>query len=85
MKRRLWAIAAFAIFGVAGVGGFAALRPNLWPLGIPATVVIPAAQTDRAVIYYQDPDGRPFYSLTPKRTADGRDFRPMFAGQDLRA
>ncbi|MBN8945087.1 MAG: efflux RND transporter periplasmic adaptor subunit [Rhizobiales bacterium] len=83
MNRPLWAVAAFAALGAAGVGGFAALRPNLWPLGIPANVVMPAAQTDRPVIFYQDPDGRPIYSLTLKKTADGRDFKPVLAGQDL--
>lgn len=42
-----------------------------------------AAQTGDDPIYYQDPDGRPFYSLTPKKTADGRDYRPVPAGADL--
>jgi len=26
------------------------------------------------VIYYRDPDGKPFYSERPKKTPDGRDF-----------
>jgi hypothetical protein len=34
-----------------------------------------AAQTSGAPIYYQDPDGKPFYSLTPIKTKDGRDYR----------
>ena len=42
-----------------------------------------AAQTGDDPIYYQDPDGRPFYSLTPKKTADGRDYRSVPAGADL--
>ena len=42
-----------------------------------------AAQTGDDPIYYQDPDGRPFYSLTPKKTADGRDYRSIPAGADL--
>jgi Cu(I)/Ag(I) efflux system membrane fusion protein len=36
-----------------------------------------------AVIYYRDPDGRPFYSAEPKRTADGRDFIPVRASEDV--
>jgi membrane fusion protein, copper/silver efflux system len=35
------------------------------------------------VIYYQHPDGKPFYSLGPKDTSDGRQFRPVYASQDV--
>ena len=34
-------------------------------------------------VYYQDPDGRPFYSRGPQKTPDGRDYRPVPAGADL--
>jgi Cu(I)/Ag(I) efflux system membrane fusion protein len=34
-------------------------------------------------IYFQDPDGKPFYSLTPRKTADGRDYRAVPAGADV--
>lgn len=40
------------------------------------------AETRRPVIYYQDPDGRPDYSLQPKSTAAGRPFAPVFADQE---
>ncbi|HEX4077381.1 MAG TPA: efflux RND transporter periplasmic adaptor subunit [Rhizomicrobium sp.] len=30
-------------------------------------------------LYYQDPDGKPIYSPTPRKTADGRDFKPVYA------
>jgi Cu(I)/Ag(I) efflux system membrane fusion protein len=36
-----------------------------------------------AAIYYQDPDGKPFYSLMPNKTPDGRDYRPVPAGADV--
>jgi Cu(I)/Ag(I) efflux system membrane fusion protein len=36
-----------------------------------------------AAIYYQDPDGKPLYSLTPKKTPDGRDYRAVPAGADV--
>ena len=39
-------------------------------------------QATGPVIYYRDPDGKPLYSLAPKRTADGRSYRPVFASQD---
>jgi Cu(I)/Ag(I) efflux system membrane fusion protein len=40
------------------------------------------AEPAGATIYYQDPDGKPAYSLTPKKTSDGRDYRavPASAG-----
>ncbi|MCK1720276.1 efflux RND transporter periplasmic adaptor subunit [Bradyrhizobium sp. 141] len=41
-----------------------------------------AADTS-APIYYQDPDGKPLYSPTPKKTADGRDYRAVPAGADI--
>src|SRR5262249_49410275 len=36
-----------------------------------------------ATIYFQDPDGKPFYSLTPKKTSDGRDYRAVPAEADV--
>lgn len=35
------------------------------------------------MIYYRDPDGLPAYAASPKKTADGRDFLPVLAGDDL--
>lgn len=35
------------------------------------------------VIYYRDPDGKPFYSAQPKKTLDGRDFLPVRSGEDV--
>jgi Cu(I)/Ag(I) efflux system membrane fusion protein len=29
-------------------------------------------------LYYQDPDGRPFYAPGPAKTPDGRDYKPVF-------
>ena len=42
-----------------------------------ALVSTAAAQASDEPIYYQDPDGRPLYSLTPKKTPDGRDYRAV--------
>jgi Cu(I)/Ag(I) efflux system membrane fusion protein len=36
-----------------------------------------------APIYYQDPDGKPFYSLAPKKTVDGRAWRAVPASADV--
>jgi Cu(I)/Ag(I) efflux system membrane fusion protein len=42
----------------------------------------PSTLADR-IIYYRDPDGRPSYSATPKKTPDGRDFAPVRASEDV--
>ena len=34
-------------------------------------------------IYFQDPDGKPLYSLTPRKTPDGRDYRGVPAGAEV--
>src|SRR4030088_2812806 len=41
------------------------------------------AQTSDDPIYYQDPDGKPFYSLTPKKVPDGRDYGPVPASANI--
>jgi len=35
------------------------------------------------VVYYRDPDGRAAYAAGPAKTADGRDFLPVLASEDL--
>ncbi|TFV44514.1 efflux RND transporter periplasmic adaptor subunit [Bradyrhizobium niftali] len=73
------AAAIVAASGAAFFTGFG-LRPQ--------PIVSPLASAARAAdggapIYFQDPDGKPFYSLTPKRTADGRDYRAVPAGAEV--
>ena len=38
--------------------------------------------TEAAVLYYRDPDGKPVYSNTPRKTEDGRDFVAVHNGED---
>jgi Cu(I)/Ag(I) efflux system membrane fusion protein len=72
------AVTAAAIAGVLS-------RPYLWPSGATkhAHIIEQARAEPAAAIYYQDPDGKPFYSLTPKKTLDGRDYRAVPAGADV--
>ncbi len=72
------AVTAAAIAGVLS-------RPYLWPSRETkhAHVVEQARAEPGAAIYYQDPDGKPFYSLTQKKTPDGRDYRAVLAGADV--
>jgi len=36
-----------------------------------------AAAADRTILYYRDPSGAPFWSATPKKDAQGRDYLPV--------
>jgi Cu(I)/Ag(I) efflux system membrane fusion protein len=76
--------AAVALIAAAG-GGFMAGRAHHQPAEIPGmTMATPAAaQESGAPVYYQDPDGRPLYSLTPTKTPDGRDYRGVPASADV--
>jgi Cu(I)/Ag(I) efflux system membrane fusion protein len=53
-------------------------------LGLLAGVVIGLAAVGivqaegRPPLYYQDPDGKPFYAASPKKTGEGRDYQPVF-------
>ncbi len=44
-----------------------------------------SAQVAGQPLFYQDPDGRPSYSAVARKTADGRDYRPMFEDAAPRA
>jgi Cu(I)/Ag(I) efflux system membrane fusion protein len=74
--------AAAAIIAAAGVVFIAGreLRPR--PVENLVASTAGAAEAG-APIYYQDPDGKPFYSLTPRKTADGRDYRGVPAAADV--
>jgi Cu(I)/Ag(I) efflux system membrane fusion protein len=82
MNRAIVAGVTTAAVIAAGGGGYIGVRGHLYS---PSTALVAsaAAQTTGEPIYYQDPDGRPFYSLTPKKTPDGRDYRAVPAGADL--
>ena len=70
----------------AGAGGYYAgstgFRVEGLALSAPATSRAARAATG-PVIYYRDPDGKPSYAATPRKTADGRDFLPVLASEDV--
>ena len=73
-------ISAIALSGLAGAAGYL-VRGNTVASDT-ATNAAPAAPVQpRAPLYYQDPDGKPDYSPTPKKTADGRDFKPVYSDE----
>jgi Cu(I)/Ag(I) efflux system membrane fusion protein len=81
MNRALLASAAAAIIAAAGVVFVVgAQRPAARAIAMADRA---AAEEDRAPIYFQDPDGKPAYSLAPRKTPDGRDYRAVPAGADV--
>jgi Cu(I)/Ag(I) efflux system membrane fusion protein len=85
MNRAAFTSATVAALIAAAGGGFIAGRAQHQPADTPGMAVVTpaAAQTTGAPIYYQDPDGRPLYSLTPTKTPDGRPYRGVPAGADV--
>ena len=67
-----------AVLACTGVALIAAAGAELVASGgrSPARAIITAAVAAEhsAPLYYQDPDGKPDYSPTPKKTSDGRDY-----------
>jgi len=56
-----------------------------WAPSVSASAQAPApAKATGPVVYYQDPDGKPVYSLSPMATDDGREFRAVRASEDTR-
>ncbi|WP_213773568.1 efflux RND transporter periplasmic adaptor subunit [Bradyrhizobium sp. dw_78] len=90
MNRAILASAAVAALIAAAGGGFAigrAPRPmaDLIGAGVIGLVTSAAAEDGPAPVYYQDPDGKPLYSATPKKTPDGRDYRAVGTEVDAMA
>jgi membrane fusion protein, copper/silver efflux system len=75
---------ATAVASIAAVGaGFFAGHAQRQPGGPASMAVVTPAAAGGAPVYYQNPDGRPLYSLTPAKTPDGRDYRGVPAGGDI--
>lgn len=47
-------------------------------LAVGLGVSVRGEEPGRTPLYYQDPDAKPFYAAGPKKTADGRDYLPVF-------
>jgi Cu(I)/Ag(I) efflux system membrane fusion protein len=71
-----------ALCAAAGAGLLAVAVPSANPLSRPV-VSLAAAAEGGATIYYQDPDGKSFYSREPKKTPDGRAWRAVPASADV--
>lgn len=82
MNRALALGAAAAMIAAAGAAFPAGEILRVNPFAS-APITSAAAAESGAMIYYQDPDGKPFYSLAPKKTPDGRDWRGVPASADV--
>ncbi|MCK1709110.1 efflux RND transporter periplasmic adaptor subunit [Bradyrhizobium sp. 143] len=88
--RRLVAAFLFAFAALAvGVAGLVVGRSN-GPLPGWLDAVLPVSKQGPAqpeptgpVVYYRDPDGRPEYSPTPKKTSAGKDYLAVRASEDV--
>jgi len=76
------AIAAVLIAAAAGylVEAGGKLTPSTRPAKAIATQA--GEPTAKVVLYWKDPDGNNVYSLAPKKTADGRDYLPVYEDQE---
>jgi Cu(I)/Ag(I) efflux system membrane fusion protein len=84
MRRAALIGAVAAILAAASAGPMVGVdRLRSGETASPTVLTKAAAESAGPPIYYQDPDGKPFYSLTPRKTADGRDYRAVPAGADV--
>jgi membrane fusion protein, copper/silver efflux system len=98
MSRAGWALTALAAIAAAGGGGYWVgqhglpardrLLAHLPALPTWASKMLPAPIQSALpptgpVIFYRDPDGKPFYALEPKRTQDGRAYVAVHASEDV--
>jgi Cu(I)/Ag(I) efflux system membrane fusion protein len=79
VTRALLGCAAAALIAAAGAG----LVVARWPTSRVVFAAPASAQGLTAPIYYQDPDGKPIYSSTPRKTGDGRDYRAVSTHDDV--
>jgi membrane fusion protein, copper/silver efflux system len=83
VNRLSWAIPILAAVVATGIGGYQIGRHELVVHSIDATAADGTASGSKPVIYYQDPDGKPLYSVEPKSTPDGRPYRAVHADEDV--
>lgn len=81
MSRLLRASLMVLAVSVSGAGGY-------WYAGLPIAVRATVSRPDatipnRKTLYYRDPSGAPFWSATPKKDAQGRDYLPVYDDQDV--
>ena len=80
--RRLSAVTFVALGLTAGAGGgYWYAQPTPAAVAPPAATNI-AAAANRMVLYYRDPSGAPYWSATPKKDKQGRDYLLVFEDEE---
>src|SRR5437016_6271357 len=67
-------------------GAAAGYRYAHSPASFPAIVSVvqpPPPSADRKIVYYRDPSGEPYWSAEPKKDAQGRDYLPVYADEEV--
>jgi membrane fusion protein, copper/silver efflux system len=82
MSRTHFVAVILAAFMAAGVGGYWIGRHGVSSFAV-AIATVSSRLPSGPIIYYQDPDGKPFYALEPKLTTDGRAYRAVLATEDV--
>src|SRR3954464_2079518 len=97
MTRAGWALTTLAAVAAGGggywIGQHGLPAPDRLLAQVPAlpawasqmlpVLIRSAGAPTGPVIYYRDPDGKPFYALEPKRTQDGRAYAAVHASEDV--
>jgi Cu(I)/Ag(I) efflux system membrane fusion protein len=89
MRKLVLLVTAAAAVIAGAIGGFRA-GTGQWPTweSIPLLAASQksasreAATGERTVLYWKHPDGEADFSATPKKTADGRDYVPVYEDQE---
>ena len=71
------------LFRSAASAGYWSGQAGLFGQPFPGPSTTAPVPASGPVIYYRDPKGRPFYSLTPRSTDDGQPFVPVRASEDV--
>ncbi len=77
-------VSAAAILAATGAGLWAGQTGLLkLPMAYTAAMTEEHPAATGPVIYYRDPDGKPFYSLTPRNTDGGQAYVPVLASEEV--
>jgi membrane fusion protein, copper/silver efflux system len=68
---------------LAAAAGYWGGQVGLIPMPLQKAPVAAPAHSTGPIIYYKDPNGRPFYSLTARNADDGKPYVPVYASEDV--
>src|SRR5437016_5526971 len=83
MRRTIFGLIFLGLGVAIGAGGYWLGRhgPDMSSGGA-AITANEAAATERKVLYYRDPMGKPYYSAEPKKDSMGMDYIPVYEGEE---